>query len=76
MTRKFTFSDHRMQMLAAVDDASTIANDLGKYATILAELARFLNNEAASMKRAEERFSLRSETKKAAVESRPLPPTN
>lgn len=71
MTRKLTFSDRRMQMLAAVDDAMTIANDLGKYATILAELARFLNGEAESMKRAEERFAQRSETKKAALESRP-----
>jgi hypothetical protein len=76
MTRKPTFSDRRMQMLAAVDDAGTIANDLKTYATILTELARFLGNEAESMKRAEERFSQRAGTKKAADESRPLPPTN
>ena len=71
MTRKHTFADRRMQMLAAVDDAGTIAHDLGRYATILAELVRFLNGEAESMKRAEERFAQRTETKKAAHESRP-----
>lgn len=76
MTRKPTFKDRRMKLIALVDDAENMAADLARHAVLLQEAARFLTSEAQAMERAEARFAQRSDTKKAAFESRPHQPTN
>lgn len=65
-----SFASRRAELEAIADDAANIARDLGKFAELLAEHGRFLSNEAESMRRAEERFAKRAETKKAADKSR------
>ena len=71
MTRKLTFKDRRMQMLALADDVRNIADDMTRHAAILSDAVRFLEGEAKAMERAEARFAQRAETQKATPQSRP-----
>lgn len=70
-TPGMSFAERRAEISAIADDAANIAHDLERFAKILGEHARFLNGEVEAMKRAEERFAKRADTKKAAPESRP-----
>lgn len=75
MSTKPSFSERRLRMSAAADDAEGIARDLRNYADILAQSARFFELEAKAMERAEARYQERTEHKKAAPEGRPLSTT-